>query len=58
MLLLKYLMLTGAVGLIAGAALVVLADAYTAHTQSVPVAVRWRRAAGLLACGWLLLLPA
>jgi hypothetical protein len=58
MLVIKYVLIAGAVGLLISAAAVLLFDACRVARSLVPPAVRWRLAARLAVLAWLPLLPA
>src|SRR5205814_2362832 len=58
MLFMKFALFTLSIGLFAGAAAVLLEDAYAAIRRSQPPAWRWRRATRLALFAWLPLLPA
>jgi regulator of protease activity HflC (stomatin/prohibitin superfamily) len=59
MLLVKYLLVTGAIGLFVSAAAIVILDLYRAfRVPDAAAPVRWRLAGRLAALGWLALLPA
>jgi regulator of protease activity HflC (stomatin/prohibitin superfamily) len=58
MLFAKYVFVTGAVGLFAGAIAILSIDAYKILKLQAPLPLRWRLAARLAVCGWLVLLPA
>ena len=58
MLVIKYLLIAGAVGLLTSAAAILLFDAYTVARSLVPPPVRWPLAARLAVLAWLPLLPA
>jgi hypothetical protein len=55
MLFAKYVFITGAVGLFAGALVILSIDAYKIFTLQAAIPLRWRLAARLAVCGWLLL---
>jgi regulator of protease activity HflC (stomatin/prohibitin superfamily) len=57
MLLVKYLFITGAIGLFAAAGSVLLTDMFRAQAGLEPAQTRWRRAARYALLGWLALLP-
>ena len=59
MLFVKYLLVTGAIGLFVSAAAIVILDLYRAfRAPGAAAPVRWRLAGSLAALGWLSLLPA
>ena len=58
MLVIRYLLIAGAVGLLISAAAILLFDAYRVVRSLVPPPVRWRLAARLAVLAWLPLLPA
>jgi regulator of protease activity HflC (stomatin/prohibitin superfamily) len=58
MLVIKYVLIAGAVGLLISAATVLLFDAYRVARSLVPLPVRWRLAGRLALLAWLPLLPA
>ncbi len=58
MLVIKYALIAGAVGLLTSAAAILVLDAFTIARSLVPPPVRWRLAARLALLAWLPLLPA
>jgi hypothetical protein len=58
MLVIKYVLIAGAVGLLLSAAGILLFDAYRVARSLVPPPVRWRLATRLAVLAWLPLLPA
>src|SRR5262245_52208623 len=58
MLVIKYLLIASAVGLLASAATVLALDAYRRLRSLVPPPIRWRLASRLALLAWLPLLPA
>ena len=58
MLLVKYLFITGAIGLFVSGAVVLFTDIYKSLRSLIPPPVRWRLAGRLAIVGWFALLPA
>src|SRR5918996_1596098 len=58
MLVIKYALIAGAVGLLISAAVILALDAYRIARSLVPPPVRWRFASRLALLAWLPLLPA